>query len=86
MEGKKRSNLISFKVSEEFLDKLEALQVGDESLSLTVKRISEEHLGIAKPRTTVEERVDTVNSKVDQVLDLLRSLPTELGKVAAQQN
>jgi hypothetical protein len=79
MEGKKRSNLISFKVSEEFLDKLEALQVGDESLSLIVKRISEEHLGIAKPRTTVEE-------KVDQVLDLLRSLPTELGKVAAQQN
>ncbi|KOP28271.1 hypothetical protein AMR41_00030 [Hapalosiphon sp. MRB220] len=65
MTDKKRSNLISFKASEELLDKLEELRRGDESLSLVVKRIAEESVGMATPKTTVED-------KVDQILDLLR--------------
>lgn len=75
---KKRSNLISFKLSEDELDFLESQKrTEDESLSLVAKRIIEESTGKALPKTTIEE-------KVDAVLDLLRSLPAELGKVNAQ--
>lgn len=65
MNTKKRSNLISFKLSEDILDRLEAIQKDEESLSLVAKRIVEESIEGAKPKTTLEE-------KMDEVLDLLR--------------
>lgn len=63
--NKKRSNLISFKLSEETLDKLEAIRKDEDSLSLVAKRLVEEMVGVTKPKTTLED-------KVDEVLDLLR--------------
>lgn len=70
----KRSNLISFKAGEDLLDLLESLRVGDESLSLTVKRLTEEQVGLAKPKTPIEEQVEAASQKLDQVLEKLESL------------
>lgn len=77
----KRNNLISFKASDELLDLLEGLRDGDESLSLVVKRITEEQVGLVKPKTPVEEQVEAASQKLDRVLEKLE----KLGKLQPQQ-
>lgn len=73
MITKKRSNLISFKLPEDLLDKLEAIQKDKESLSLVAKRIVEESIEGAKPKTTVEDRIEGIEDKIDNILALLQA-------------
>ncbi len=61
MVTKKRSNLISFKVSEAVQDQLERLRGEDEeSLSLVAKRLLEEAVGEAEPQSSVDAKLDKI--------------------------
>ncbi|NMG20699.1 hypothetical protein [Brasilonema bromeliae] len=78
--------LVSFKVTDEIALKLESLQGDEKSISLVAKRIVEESLENASRKIPVEEKLEAVeeklDSKIDEVLDLLRSqLPGKSPKV-----
>ncbi len=62
--------LISFKISDELAERLEALQGDEKSLSLVAKRILEESLDNASRKQPVDE-------KLDQILEIVGELRSQ---------
>jgi ribosomal protein S27AE len=62
-----RMQLMSFKVSDEIAAQLESIKGDEDSISLVAKRILLETIGTANRKTPVEEKIDLILQKLEEL-------------------